>query len=137
MTSHVVDASTFGPLFFDAEKDELFEGLIDLLIGERCIAPQHWRLDVTNQILSGLRRKRMTDTMADKAIAQIDQFPIDIDPETGSRSQQTYGLARKHALTAYDAAYLELALRRRLVLVTYDMQLRDAASAEGIALLPL
>ena len=43
-------------------------------------------------------------------------------------------LAEQYALTAYDAAYLELALRERLPLATLDRQLRAAASSAGVAL---
>jgi predicted nucleic acid-binding protein len=43
-------------------------------------------------------------------------------------------LARKHRLTAYDASYLELAMRRRLPLATLDAALIAAAGAEGVPL---
>jgi predicted nucleic acid-binding protein len=43
-------------------------------------------------------------------------------------------LAEQYALTAYDAAYLELALRERLPLATLDAQLRAAASSAGVTL---
>jgi predicted nucleic acid-binding protein len=44
-------------------------------------------------------------------------------------------LAHRHRLTLYDAAYLELAQRRRLPLATLDSDLRAAAMAEGVPLL--
>lgn len=137
MTSHVVDASVFGPLFFEDEEDALFDELPMLIVEERCVVPQHWRLEVTNQILSGLRCKRMTNAMAAKAIAQIADFPIVVDPETGARYAEIFALADQHGLTVYDAAYLELAIRLRSGLVTYDADLRSAAAAERVALLPL
>jgi predicted nucleic acid-binding protein len=136
MISHVVDASMFGPLFFEDEADELFEDLPELISGEHCIVPQHWHLEVTNQILSGLRRKRMTSKMAEQAVAQIDLFPITTDDKTAQRIAESYSLASKHGLTVYDAAYLELAIRRHMTIVTYDNALRKAALAENIALLP-
>jgi predicted nucleic acid-binding protein len=43
-------------------------------------------------------------------------------------------LARRHGLTVYDAAYLELALREGLDLATLDTELADAARAEGMPL---
>jgi predicted nucleic acid-binding protein len=45
-------------------------------------------------------------------------------------------LARSHRLTSYDAAYLELALRRGLPLASRDQALQAAARAEGVPLLP-
>jgi predicted nucleic acid-binding protein len=44
-------------------------------------------------------------------------------------------LARLHALTFYEAAYLELAKREALPLATLDRDLEKAATAEGVALL--
>lgn len=136
MISHVVDASIFGPLFFEDEKDDLLADLPGLIGDEACVAPQHWRLEVTNQVLTGLRRKRMTQSMADRAITQIDLLPISVDGETGHRYAESYALACKHQLTIYDAAYLELATRLGLSLATYDAELRKAALAENIKLLP-
>ena len=46
----------------------------------------------------------------------------------------TFLMAVKHALTLYDAAYLELALRLRLPLATFDKALCRAAEAEGVRL---
>lgn len=136
MTSHVVDSSMFGPLFFEDKKDELFGELPELISGEHCIVPQHWHLEVTNQILSGLRRKRMTDKMAEQSVAQIELFPITVDDLTAQRISESYSLASNHGLTVYDAAYLELAIRRRMPIVTYDKALRKAALAENVAVLP-
>ena len=45
-------------------------------------------------------------------------------------------LAQAHRLTAYDASYLELALRRALPIASHDSALRDAASAAGIDVIP-
>jgi predicted nucleic acid-binding protein len=49
--------------------------------------------------------------------------------------QQILPLARQAQLTAYDAAYLELALRLGLPIATLDVRLRQSAKAAGIALL--
>jgi predicted nucleic acid-binding protein len=43
-------------------------------------------------------------------------------------------LARRHRLTVYDAAYLELALREVVPLATLDQALAAAAQAEGVSL---
>jgi predicted nucleic acid-binding protein len=43
-------------------------------------------------------------------------------------------LARRHRLTVYGAAYLELARRRREPLATLDKKLAAAAKAESVAL---
>jgi predicted nucleic acid-binding protein len=63
-------------------------------------------------------------------------LPISTDPETGKQAwNATLQLAHRHRLTLYDAAYLELAQRRRLPLATLDSDLRAAAMVECVPLL--
>jgi predicted nucleic acid-binding protein len=57
-------------------------------------------------------------------------------PTTASAWHDTLALARSHRLTSYDAAYLELALRRSLPLASRDKALQAAAQLEGVPLLP-
>jgi predicted nucleic acid-binding protein len=64
----------------------------------------------------------------------LEQMPVDIDPFHRVVLRLPH-LARKHGLTTYDAAYLQLALRAKLSLATADTMLKRAALAEGVALL--
>lgn len=136
MNTYVTDSSAFGPLLFADEKDDLIPGFAELLEIGGCIVPGHWQLEVANQVLSGLRRARTTDELARDALAMLQMFPIAIDNEAGDHLEVIFELAQMHALTVYDAAYAELALRAGAVLVTFDRRLRSAASELGIPLLP-
>jgi predicted nucleic acid-binding protein len=61
-------------------------------------------------------------------------LPIEVDaPESATVFQVTQGLCRKHGLTAYDAGYLELAMRNRVALTTADAALERAARAEVVS----
>ena len=61
---------------------------------------------------------------------------IETDGETGRRAAgETAGLARQYGLTVYDAAYLELALRRGATLATTDAALAKAARKAGVAVI--
>jgi predicted nucleic acid-binding protein len=83
----------------------------------------------------GERRKRSTPAQAATWLGILETFPILIDGETASRAwSDTLSLARAQKLSAYDAAYLELAMRLGLPLATLDDQLRAAAAAVGAAL---
>jgi predicted nucleic acid-binding protein len=63
-------------------------------------------------------------------------LPITVDVETDRQAWgPTLELSVRHRLTLYDAAYLELALRRKLPIATLDAELRAAAEAEGIVVL--
>ena len=64
-------------------------------------------------------------------------LPIAIDGSTADQLSLIFQLAQQHSLTIYDAAYLELAIRESLPLITYDKALRRAASSEAVALLPI
>lgn len=58
-----------------------------------------------------------------------------VDPVARRRAfEAVHALARKHRLTAYDAAYLELAVRLAVPMATLDERLRDAAEAERVGL---
>jgi len=58
-----------------------------------------------------------------------------VDPDTPGRAlTYAWPLAAQHGLTTYDAAYLELAIRRGLPLATLDVSLARAARAEGVTL---
>jgi predicted nucleic acid-binding protein len=80
------------------------------------------------------RRGRLRSGQPDTIQRQLDVLPIETDPETNLHAWgATAALARKHRLSLYDAAYLELALRRKLTLASFDAVLLAAAQAEGVA----
>ncbi len=71
------------------------------------------------------------------AIALLERLPVSVDAETGGRAlTDTLALARQHNLSVYDAASLELALRRSATLATLKSSLRGAARKQKIAIWP-
>jgi predicted nucleic acid-binding protein len=81
----------------------------------------------------GERRQRSTEAQAARWLAYLGCLPIAVDVETNDRAWgDVLSLARAHRLSAYDAAYLELAHRRHLPLATMDDKLKAAASAVGV-----
>ena len=103
--------------------------------GAEAWIPLHWWLEVANGLLMAERRKRITSDGVVQAISLVNSLPFEQDEETAEQiPTRTIELSRKHALTIYDAAYLELALRRGAILATFDAQLLKAAAAEQIAI---
>lgn len=99
-------------------------------------APSLWRLEVANVLQIGIRKKRHNSVFRDDILTDLAKMPIQIDSATDHYAwHSTLALAELHNLTLYDAAYLELALRRGLPLASLDTDLRAAAAAEGIELL--
>jgi predicted nucleic acid-binding protein len=112
--------------------DEIFENLIET----SAWVPALWHLEVANVLQIGIRRQRHAADFRDRMLSDLSDFSIRVDPETHRQAWgPTARLAERHRLTLYDAAYLELALRRGLPLATLDEDLRTAAEAEGVPLL--
>ena len=97
------------------------------------IAPALWWVEVRNVLVIAERRERLTQEDTAAAVQAIDVLGIHLDhaPDNASLLR----LARTHGLSAYDALYLELAVRQQRPLATLDHKLSVAAQAEGIALM--
>ena len=96
--------------------------------------PPLWPLEVANALLVGERR-RITPAETARFLAILATFPITVDDETVAHAWlDTVHLARAQNLSSYDAAYLELALRRGLPLAALDGKLKTAAQAVGVPL---
>ena len=131
----VLDNSIVMAWSFEDETDEYADAVLDRLATTRAVVPALWPLEVANALLMGERRKRSTEAGTIKWTGILARLPIVIDNETNAHAwSDTLSLARGHGLTAYDAAYLELAIRRRLPLATIDGKLRLAAKAVGVAI---
>jgi predicted nucleic acid-binding protein len=97
--------------------------------------PSLWTLEVANALLVGERRRRTTPADAARFLAILATFPITVDDRTAAHAwRETTHLARAHGLTAYDAAYLELAICLGVPLATLDDKLIAAAVAVGVQL---
>ena len=95
--------------------------------------PVHWWLEIGNRLLMAERRRRITPEQVAQALSLVNALAFEEDEETAEQiAVRTLTLARKHGLTVYDAAYLELAQRRGAILATFDQQLLKAAAKEKI-----
>jgi predicted nucleic acid-binding protein len=110
----------------------------DEVLREGAWVPVHWRLEVANALSMAVRTRRVDADFVVEAIADLSTCWIKTDSETVNQSwAATLGLSRRHGLTLYDAAYLEQAVRRKLLLATLERELRTAAKAEGVALMAI
>ncbi len=98
--------------------------------------PGLWRWEIANVLQLNVRRGRHDEDFRDGALSSLALLPIKVDAEADRQAwSSTLHLAEGHDLTVYDAAYLEIASRRRIPLATLDRELRGAASAEKVQLL--
>ena len=129
----VLDASLIGPLVIPDEAADLSAESAARLVGTPAIVPAHWRLEVANMMRSAERRGRLSSGLRADIFEWLVKLPIEIDRLTSDQAWTvTAALSDRHGLTPYDAAYLELAKRRRAVLATRDTALIRAAAAEAV-----
>ena len=131
----VLDGSVTMVWGFEDEADDYAEAILDRMPELQAYVPALWHLEVANALVVGERRGRTTPADTARFLAILGAFPITVDDETVARAwADTLHLARAHNLSAYDAAYLELALRRGLPLATLDDRLKAAAATVGVPL---
>jgi predicted nucleic acid-binding protein len=120
---------------FPHERDAYSQSVLDALVTESAVVPNLWHLEVANTLLVGERRKRSTEANTVQWMSFLASLPIVVDEQTHVHSFRAITtLGRSHNLSAYDAAYLELAMRRGLPLATLDDKLKNAAKAAGVPL---
>jgi predicted nucleic acid-binding protein len=130
----VLDGSVTLAWLFHDEKDPYADAIVARLPAVAMLVPRLWRLEIANVLLVGERRKRCSQADTTAWLSFLSGLPIVVDSATEARAwTDTLSLARQHGLTAYDAAYLELALRESLPLATLDAKLEAAATAVGVA----
>ena len=131
MRGAVVDASVSAAWFLPDEATELTEAALQATATMDIWVPALWLLEIGNLLLSAQRRKRIDDAKRRELVSAAAALRLRVDREPVSMVDLD-ALAAHHRLTAYDAAYLELALRRRLPLATLDTALLAALPGAGI-----
>ena len=100
---------------------------------DTAIVPTLWWFEMRNIFIVSERRGRIDSSRTAMAMALLRGLPIRVD--AASDEDLLLTLARRHGLTAYDAAYLELALRLGLPLASLDDALLRAARTEGVPII--
>jgi predicted nucleic acid-binding protein len=135
LSRFVLDCSVTMSWCFEDEVNEYSESILSSLQFSQALVPSLWALEVANVLLVAERRKRINAAQVAHAISLLQSLPISFDSLTAQQAMSaTLSLGRFHALSAYDAAYLELALREGLPLATVDQRLIHAAQACGVSI---
>ena len=107
--------------------------VLDALKVTNAIVPVTWGLEVANFIARAETKSLVTEARSGAFLALLEDVDIDVDAATFVQALSgTLQLARRYKLSAYDASYLELALRRGLPLATLDEDLQKAAKKAGV-----
>jgi predicted nucleic acid-binding protein len=130
--SFIIDASVVIAWAFK-EQHATAERALARIQTEEAIVPALWWYELRNVLVLGERQKRLAERETARFLRDISRLTITID--SSPNEAQVLTLARRHRLTVYDAAYLELAGREALPLATLDEELATAARAEQVALI--
>ena len=133
MSQWIIDASLALGWYLKDEADRAYN--LDVLAGldqNEVIVPFLWAYEVSNGLVMAYRRKRVTLENVAEILESIKSLPIAIDPPELGIALDLPALALQHRLTAYDAAYLEIALRLELPIATKDEALKRAMASCGI-----
>jgi predicted nucleic acid-binding protein len=133
----VADASVALSWVFPSQASVATDDLLDRVMSGSAIAvPSLWPYEVSNALVVLLRRKKMLqqDYLAARVFFQQLRASIDDGGEYFA-GDRTADLAIEHGLTVYDAAYLELAIRKHLALASRDTELNRAAKRCGLRVL--
>ena len=132
----VVDASVTLAWCFEDESSERADEVRRRLATEDAVAPSIWPLEVANGLRSAERRHRVAAGELPGLRLLLSALPIRVEAlSLDAALSDVLEIARALDLTAYDAAYLSLAVRRAIPLATVDDRLRDAASRAGVEVL--
>ncbi len=114
----------------------LAEHVLQQLQVTTALVPSLWPLEAANVIAKSQRLGKITQAQATAFVSLLDELGIKVDPGTATHALHgTLDLARQYGLSAYDAAYLELALREGAGLATLDADLSGAARSAGVSLI--
>jgi predicted nucleic acid-binding protein len=133
----VIDSSIALSWCFEDEASPETDSLFERVRDEGAIVPGLWHLELSNVLLQAEKRGRISAGDVATRLGLIAELPISTDQETTIRAwREILTLARAESLTTYDATYLELAVRRGLLLLTKDNELRRAATRLGVEVFP-
>jgi predicted nucleic acid-binding protein len=126
----VLDASTALSWIFQDERDALARSSASAVLEHGAHVPALWCWEIQNALLTAERRKRITSSSVATIARQLETLPIEIEPVGPTLTLGgELDIARRLELSVYDAAYVELALRRGLRLMTRDSKLSKVADS--------
>lgn len=134
--SFVLDNSvTMRWLFGDGKPQErAYAGrVLDAMQNVTARVPMTWGLEVANVIAKAEAKALVTEARSGAFLEMLEEIEIEVDAATFAHAlSDTLQLARRYKLSAYNASYLELALRTGLPLATLDEDLQKAAKKAGV-----
>jgi predicted nucleic acid-binding protein len=132
---YVLDCSLALSWYFDDEVNDYAVGLLKAIDAHGAIVPVIWPLEIANSLLVAERRGRIKAADSHRILRLLEGLPIYVEESRPERIfDDVVVLGRQNNLSAYDASYLDLAMREGLPLATLDKRLQEAAGKQGVPL---
>jgi predicted nucleic acid-binding protein len=133
----ILDASVAIEWLLDEKPQSISASVPQTIFTESILVPSHWPLEISNTLRPDLRNRKISIPDFHYIMERLDQLDIHVQPpldldEIGPLTD----FSVTHRLTAYDAAYVQLALQHNASLATLDRAMRAAAERLNIPLLP-
>ena len=136
MNSFVVDNSVVMSWCFKDETNKYGDAVLNRLAESTAIVPPIWPLEVVNVLLVAERRNRLKQVDSVRFITLLLQLPIVVEQEgPGKKMKDLLALGRANNLSSYDAAYLDLSMRKDCPIATLDKKLIEAAKKVDVTIL--
>lgn len=136
MTSFVLDNSISMRWLLasnNQSNQQYAESVLLSLVDAEAIVPNLWHLEAANVFLAAEKRQEVDFTSIENFIDLLKKLPIKADPLTFTNVfSSTLKIAKKYQLSSYDAAYLELSIRKKLPIATLDQRLLKAAKNANV-----
>jgi predicted nucleic acid-binding protein len=130
----VLDPSAIAPLALAEEDQAAIKKLLTSIMREGALVPQLFWFEFRAMLITAERSRRITEQVTAEVTGRLQRMWLEVDDEP--EESAVFALARKHDLTFYDAAYLELAARTGATLASLDKALRKAAVDIGVPITP-
>jgi predicted nucleic acid-binding protein len=132
----VVDNSIVMAWCFKDESSPYADSVLNGLTEATAVVPAIWPLEVVNVLLVAERRQRLRESDSVRFLSLLAQLPIVVERTWPERMMKDLlALGRTNALSSYDAAYLELAMRQGIPMATIDSKLLEAAAHVDVPIL--
>lgn len=126
MVAFVVDNSVAVAWVYPRQATEYTEKLLEVSVGATLYTAFIWPAEFTNAASVMVNRGLLSDDLGKEMILMIEHFGFVVD-QAPADPGRLYQVSRQSRLSAYDASYLELAMRMNIPLATRDAELKKAA----------
>ena len=135
MTGIVIDASVALAWVFPDKHSAAADAILESLDYDTVVVPANWSVEVADALVAGARTGNITEAGVQRFVTLLETLDVvEYACEPTAAVGRRTSLCRDHGLTAYDAAYLDLAMRENLPLATFERTLRHAAWDTGVKL---